>query len=107
MNYYDRDFRERVIAYRKQGNSLPKTQQAFGVRQATILTWEKLLKEQGHLGKRVLNRKPRKIDPQKLETYLSKHPDAYQSEVAEFFGCSQAAVSKALVRLGYTRKKRQ
>ena len=48
----------------------------------------------------------KKIDPDKLKKYIEEHPDAYLREIAEEFGCSVNAVSKALKRLKITRKKR-
>ena len=52
-----------------------------------------------------LNRGFKKIDPAKLRTYVKDHPDATQREIADEFGCSNQAVSKALERLDITRKK--
>jgi len=41
-----------------------------------------------------------------LEKYVDEHPDAFLSEIATHFGCSDMAVSKALRKLKITRKKR-
>lgn len=106
MKHYEKAYRERVLSYRNSGKSLEETQKTFGVSEYAILSWERLLKEQGHLGKRPLNRGHKKLEPESLKAYVAEHPDAYQYEIAEHFGCSQAAVSKALARLDYTRKKR-
>ncbi len=56
--------------------------------------------------KKALNRRFRKIDPEKLKTYVAEHPDAYQSEMAEVFGCSESGIRDALRRHKITRKKR-
>jgi DNA-binding MarR family transcriptional regulator len=47
----------------------------------------------------------KKLPRQELTDYIAAHPDAYLSEIAEHFGCSGTAVSKALKILKITRKK--
>jgi transposase len=100
-------YRKRTIEYRMEGHTLEKTSQTFKVSIATIREWEKQYKETGDLNKKPLIRRPKKLDPEKLKAYLNEHPDAYQGEVAETFGCTDTAVRKAYKRLGITRKKRQ
>ena len=79
----------------------------FKVSRSTIQKWEKQLKETGNLGKKELHRDFRKIDPEKLRAYVAEHPDAYQREMAEAFGCSPSGIRDALQRCQITRKKRQ
>ena len=104
---YPTKYRERTIEYRQAGHTLEETHQIFKVSRSTIQIWEKQLKETGGLEKKELNRKPRKIDPEKLKSYVKEHPDAYQSEMAEAFGCSESGIRDALRRNKITRKKRQ
>ena len=104
---YSKDYRERTIEYRQAGHSLEATHQVFKVSRSTIQKWEKQLKETGDLGKKKLHRSFRKIDPEKLKAYIAEHPDAYQSEMAEVFGCSESGIQNALRRHKITRKKRQ
>lgn len=104
---YSKDYRERTIEYRKEGHTLEETHQVFKVSRSTIQKWEKQLKETGDLGKKELHRDFRKIDPEKLRTYVAEHPDAYQREMAEAFGCSPSGIRDALQRCQITRKKRQ
>lgn len=63
-----------------------------------------LLCEQS-LEKRPLHRSYKKIDPERLRVYVTEHPDSYQEEIAEEFGCSVAAICLAMKRLKSTRKK--
>ena len=77
----------------------------FKVSRSTIQKWEKQLKETGNLGKKELHRDFRKIDPEKLRAYVAEHPDAYQREMAEAFGCSPSGIRDALQRCQITRKK--
>ncbi len=104
---YPTQYRIRTIEYRLEGHTLEETRETFKVSIPTIRKWEKQYKETGNLNKKPLIRKPKKLEPEKLKEYLSKHPDAYQSEVAEAFGCTATAVRKAYKRLEITRKKRQ
>ncbi len=104
---YDEKYRIRTLEYRREGHTLAETSKVFKVAINTIRNWEKQLKIEGHLGKRVLVRSFKKIDPEKLRTYIKSNPDAYLREIAEFFKCCQAAIRKALKRLKITRKKRQ
>ena len=102
---YSKRYRERTIEYRQAGHTLKETRQTFKVSRSTIQKWEKQLKETGDVGKKELHRSFRKIDPDKLKVYVAEHPDAYQSEMAEAFGCSESGIRDALRRHKITRKK--
>ena len=102
---YSRKYRERTIEYRQAGHTLEETRQTFKVSRSTIQIWEKQLKETGDLGKKELHRSFRKIDPEKLRSYVAEHPDAYQSEMAKAFGCSESGIRDAFRRQKITRKK--
>ena len=104
---YPTKYRERTIEYREAGHTLEETHQTFKVAITTIRKWEKQLKEEGNLEKKPLHRSYKKIDPEKLKEYVAEHPDAYQKEIAEEFGCSATAICLAMKRLKITRKKRQ
>ena len=104
---YSKEFRERTVEYRQSGHTLEETHRTFKVSRSTIQKWEKQLKETGDLGKKELNRGFRKIDPKELKAYVEEHPDAYQSEMAEAFGCSESGIRYALRRNKITRKKRR
>jgi len=104
---YDRKYRERTIEYRQEGHTLEETCSVFKVSMSTIRGWEGQLKEKGHLEKKELKRAHKKINPDQLAQYVKNHPDAYLSEIAEIFNCSNTAVSKALKRLKITRKKKR
>ena len=102
---YSKRYRERTIEYRQAGHSLEATHQVFKVSKSTIQKWEKQMKETGNLEKKDLHRSFRKIDPEKLKAYVAAHPEAYQSEMAEAFGCSESGIRDALRRHKITRKK--
>ena len=104
---YSKDYRKRTIEYRQTGHTLEETHRTFKVSISTIQRWEQQLKETGDLGKKELHRNFRKIDPEKLRASVTEHPDAYQSEMAEAFGCSESGIRDALRRNKITRKKRR
>lgn len=72
---------------------------------STIQKWKKQLEVEGNLKNKPLNRGFKKINPEKLQEYIKKHPDAYLKEIAQEFNCSDMAVHYALKRLKITRKK--
>jgi len=104
---YSEDLRKRVVEYREEGHTLESTKKVFKVSISTMRSWEKQLAETGSLKNKPLNRSFKKIDPEKLLTYIKEHSDAYLREVAVFFSCTEEAVRQALVRLKITRKKRR
>ena len=101
------DYRKRTIEYHQAGHTLEETHPTFKVSRSTIQKWEKQWKEEGSLEKKPLNRSFRKIDPEKLKAYVAEHPDSYQTEMAEVFGCSESGIHYALQQHKITRKKRQ
>ena len=103
---YSTDLRERVVKYRLAGHTIKETCEVFGIGNYAVSKWIKQYKETGDLSNRPLNRGCKKIAPEKLKAYITEHPDAYQREIAEIFGCSAEAIRKAMKRLGISRKKR-
>ena len=104
---YPTKYRKRTVEYRQEGHTLEETKAVFQVSISTIRKWEKQLREEGHLEKKPVKRGFRKIDPEKLKTYVAEHPDACQSEMAKEFQCSESGIRDALERLNITRKKRR
>lgn len=90
-----------------KGHTQQATAKLFGIGTTTIKEWKKRIESGEGLETRIRQRKPKKLEPEKLRTYVSANPDAYISEIAGELGCSCSAVRKALKKLGITRKKRQ
>ena len=103
---YPTKYRERTIEYRQEGHTLEETKEVFHVSISTIRKWEKQLREEGDLEKKPVQRSFRTIDPEKLRTYVTEHPDAYQKEMAKEFHCSESGIREVLKKLNITRKKR-
>jgi len=102
---YDKKFRQRAIEYWEEGHSLLATAQVFSVSDRTLQNWKKQLKETGTLEPKKRKETWKKIDPDKLSSYLEENPDAYLKEIAKVFGCTDTAIIKALRRLKISRKK--
>ena len=104
---YSEDYRKRTIEYRREGHTLEETHEVFKVSISTIRAWEKQWNEKGTLAPAPVVRGYKKIEPQRLKTYVQEHPDAYPKEIALEFNCCETAIRKAFKRLGITRKKRR
>jgi len=104
---YSEDFRKRVLDYMNEGHSWAEVRTTFKVSNTAISSWRKKYNETGEVKDAPPRRKAyKKLNPEKLMTYVKEHPDAYQKEIGDAFGCSDTAVRKAFKRLGITRKKR-
>jgi transposase len=79
----------------------------FDVSKRAIFAWKKKLRRTGNLERVPLNRKYRKLDPEKLVKYVEEHSDAYQREMASEFKVSTSCIGKALRKLKITVKKDQ
>jgi Transposase and inactivated derivatives len=102
---YDIKFRQRALAYWKEGHSKKETARIFKVSADTLQRWKSQLAESGSLAPKKRRESWRKIEPARLAKYVSQHPDAYLKEIAQEFNCTDVAVLIALRRLKITRKK--
>jgi transposase len=102
---YEVKFRKRAIEYRKEGNSIRKTSETFGISTNTLNKWLNQHRETGELERKYRTYKTA-ISEEELLSYLQANPGAYQSEIGEHFGCHQSVVCRTLKRLKITRKKR-
>jgi transposase len=106
MTYYTKDFKEKVIVYANK-HTAKATCEVFGIGMRTVFRWKKKLRDTGNLNRAPLNRKFRKLDPEKLVEYVKAHPDAYVWEIAEHCAVSPACVDKALKKQKITLKKKR
>jgi transposase len=104
--YYSVDFRKRVLVY-EGDHRIVDTASIFGISVRVISSWKRRLKETHSLNPSPLNRKPRKLDHDKLKEYVEKHPDKYLREIGEEFHCAAETVRKALLKLKITLKKKR
>ncbi len=106
MTCYSLDLRERVLLQLEKGSSVIEISQLFHLARQTIYSWKRLEKE-GKLEPRDNRiRKPRKIDPIELETYIKEHPDATLYKIAKHFKCVINAVYYRIKKGKITYKKK-
>jgi len=104
---YNEKYRIRAVEYRKEGHTIKQTCKTFKIGSTTLKTWIRKYNETGEIKDKPIKRTFKKVDPVKLEAYIAEHPDAYLSEIAEHFACSDEAIRKSLERLKIARKKRR
>ena len=102
---YSEDFRKRALEYMDEGHTYDELYEAFKIYPSRISAWRKLQKETGGLKPQYRETRSSKIDMEKLKQALERKPDAYLSELAALFGCSDQAIFYALKRLKVTVKK--
>jgi len=103
---YSVDFRKRAIAFMDEGHTGKQLYEAFKIWPSEVNKWRKLLEETGSLEPKYRKTRKRKIDLQKLQQAIERKPDAYLSELAKEFNCTDPAIHYALKRLKITLKKR-
>ena len=104
---YEKKYRQQVLTYMEKGHTQEATGKLFGISTTTLKRWKSRAASGEGLEDRIRQRKPKKIDPEKLLAYVAANPDAYEREIAAEFGCGRSAVQKRLKKLGITRKKRR
>jgi len=103
---YSKDTREMVMEYLSKGHTHKEAIKELGVSKSSIIKWRKMLRETGSLEDKESQRNPYKIPDGDLKAYIAAHPDAYFTEIAVHFNCSDEGIRKACKRLGITRKKK-
>ncbi len=103
---YSHDLRIKTLDYLEKGGSQAEASRLFGVTTRTVFNWVKR-KESGCLApSKRKERRPHKVDNEKLKAYLKGQPDAYLREIAQSLGASVTAVFYACKRLNIRLKKR-
>jgi transposase len=104
MSRHSNDFRKAVITFFNKGNSKSSTIRVFGIARQTLYDWIKLNSAGGLEvirnggGIPIYNHKA-------ILTYVDAHPDAYNFEIANVFGCGAETVRMILKKYNYTVKK--
>jgi transposase len=79
--------------------------QILGITTRTLSNWVKRKKTSDLAQSKRKERRPHKVNHEKLKTYLKKHPDAYLREIAEGIRAKLTAVFYACKRRGINLKK--
>jgi transposase len=103
---YSEDTRKMVMDYLSKGHTQMEAVKNLGVSKSSVIKWSKMLRETGNLADKGRKRNPYKIPNEELRKHIAANPDAYFTEIAAQFGCSDEGIRKACKRLGITRKKK-
>jgi hypothetical protein len=101
---YSMDYKKRAAAYKQEGHTFKQLREAFGI-PSEIYYQRKEKLGSGYYETPVKRERGRKIDKAVLRQAAADRPDAFLKEYAGQFGCTAAAVFRALEKLGITRKK--
>ena len=97
--------RELAVRYR-ESHSIKETCEAFKVSATALNKRVKRYKQTGSLANKVLNRKHKKIEPEKLLKDVQERPDDFTYERTQRFTCSAEAIRLAMKQLKITHTKR-
>jgi transposase len=101
------ELRELALKALQNGHSRTTVREIFGLGVNTLRRWELLERETGSLEDRPHERKPWKIDSEKLLAYYREYPHSTNKEAALAFNCSVSGIRSAKATLKITRKKKQ
>ena len=86
------DLKKCILSFIEEGNSKVDVRKFFRVSKRAVFLWVKEKKEQGDLKLKVRDKKPYKIDDERLVEYLQKNPAPYLKETAASFQVSVSAI---------------
>ena len=104
MKAYALDLRERVVKFIQSGGSKAEAARRFDLGRSTVYRYLDAV-QAGTLAPKASWGHWRKLDPQKLQAQVQKHPDATLKELQKTFGVSHHAIWVRLRQLGFTLKK--
>ena len=104
MKAYALDLRERVVKFIQGGGSKAEAARRFDLARSSVYRYL-VAAQKGALAPKKSWGHWRKLDPQKLQAHVKKHPDATLKELQQVFGVSHHAVWVRLGQLGFTLKK--
>ena|SRR5437764_11358543 len=104
MKAYAMDLRQRVVKFLHEGGSKAEAARRFDLGRRTVYRYLHAAKK-GALAPKKTWGHWRKLDPQKLQAHVKKHPDATLKELQNVFGVSHHAIWTRLRQVGFTLKK--
>ena len=104
MKAYALDLRERAVKFIQSGGSKAEAARRFDLGRSTVYRYLDAV-QAGTLAPKASWGHWRKLDPQKLQAQVQKHPDATLKELQKTFGVSHHAIWVRLRQLGFTLKK--
>ena len=104
MKAYALDLRERVVKFIPSGGSKAEAARRFALGRSTVYRYLDAV-QAGTLAPKTSWGQWRKLDPQKLQVHVKKHPDDTLKELQKTFGVSHQAIWVRLRQIGFTLKK--
>ena len=106
---YSLDLRTRVVESVKNGMSRSKASMIFRVSRRAIYNWLLLNETTGSLAPKFGYQRGHShaiMDYSAFQNFIDANPDQTQQEIAQHFEIGQSSVSRALIKIGYSRKKK-
>ena len=100
---YSSDLRSRVLTFIEKGGRKIEASRRFSVSRATVFNW--LGQGDDHQPRKPGPKASRKFDQEALRQEVIQHPDRLLKELAKSRGVGLDAISRALKRMGFSRKK--
>jgi transposase len=104
MKAYALDLRERVVKFIQGGGSKAEAARRFDLARSSVYRYL-VAAQKGSLAPKQSWGHWRKLNPDKLQAHVKKHPDATLKELQTVFGVSHHALWVRLGQLGFTLKK--
>jgi len=101
MKAYALNLRERVVKFITNGGTKAGAARRFALGRRTVYRYLAAA-QMGTLPPKTSWGRWRKLDPQKLQVHVTKHPDTTLKELQTMFGVSYQAVWVRLRQLGFT-----
>ena len=98
-----------MVAAVRGGMTQKRASELYAVSLQTIYNWFILEENTGDLQSRSGYQQGHShsiTDLEAFRTYVKKHPDQTQEEMAAHFGNSSSSIGRALKKIGFSRKKR-
>ena len=103
---YSIEIRQKAMDYWDRCKDINQVIQAYGISRSSLFSWKRLKQQTGELSPKPHCTEPRKINRDKLKSYIDQNPDAYLAEIAQHFNCTAPAIFYALKAMNITHKKR-
>jgi transposase len=102
---YGKEIRLKVLELLESGKRLKEISDFLSINPRTIQNWIRRLKTEGTVEPKVHGLRKRKIDKERLQTYINDNPDKTLKEISSVFGVSIPAVFNSLKKMSVTLKK--
>lgn len=106
---YSLDLRRRVVSAVDAGMKKVTVCEVFSICKQTVNNWLKLSEKNGDLRPITGFQKGHSHgikDLNEFREFVNNHPDYTQEEMAKHFSVGSSTISRTLIKIGYSRKKR-